>query len=131
MAAKTKTADEVTIETDKMAEPVISASNTTQKTLSEDKPKQERVMYVGPTVTNIGIQNCVYTEIPADAKEVIKEYPEIGNLFIRIKDYPEANRMLREGRGYIYNAFIKAREIKVKNVSKINSTDNIETEERG
>lgn len=109
---------------------------TVQKTKTTDTLKtsvkeQERIMYVGPTVTNIGIQNCVYTEIPADAKEVIKEYPEISNLFIRIKNYPEANRMIREGHGYIYNAFIKAREIKVKNVQKINSADNIETEERG
>lgn len=90
---------------------------TTNENAAQYIPKKERVMYVGPTVTNIGIQNCVYTEIPARAKEIIKEHPEIGNLFIRIEEYPKVNKMLREERGYIYSAFIKAREIKVKNAS--------------
>ena len=55
------------------------------------KPKtktaaKEPVMYVGPTI--------------------------LGNLFIAIKDYPEANAMLREKRGYIHSAFNKALELK-------------------
>ncbi len=70
------------------------------------------VMYVGPTIPGIGIQNQVFTEIPASAQEVFKKEPELGNLFIAIKDYPEANAMLREKRGYIHSAFNKALELK-------------------
>ena len=60
-------------------------------------------MYVGPTVSGIGIQNRVYTEIPEDAKET----PEINHLFIPVRSYPVANQMLREKKGYIYTAFCK------------------------
>ncbi|NBI86819.1 hypothetical protein D3Z47_11645 [Lachnospiraceae bacterium] len=70
------------------------------------------VMYVGPTIPGIGIQNQVFTEIPASAQEAFKKEPELGNLFISIKDYPEANVMLREKRGYIHSAFNKALELK-------------------
>ncbi len=81
------------------------------------KPKtktaaKEPVMYVGPTIPGIGIQNQVFTEIPASAQEAFKKEPELGNLFIAIKDYPEANAMLREKRGYIHSAFHKALELK-------------------
>lgn len=64
-------------------------------------------MYVGPTVSGIGIQNRVYTEMPRDAEEKAKEVPEIAQLFIPVKKYPIANKMLREKRGYIYSAFCK------------------------
>lgn len=68
-------------------------------------------MYVGPTVPGIGIQNRVYTEIPADAAGRVREVPEIGLLFIPVKDYPLANRMLREGAGYIHDAYCKVEDI--------------------
>lgn len=67
----------------------------------------EQRMYVGPTVSGIGIQNRVYTEMPEDAKEKAKEIPEINHLFIPVKNYPVANKMLREKKGYIYSAFCK------------------------
>lgn len=70
------------------------------------------VMYVGPTIPGIGSQNQVFTGIPASAQEAFKKEPELGNLFIAIKDYPEANAMLREKRGYIHSAFNKALELK-------------------
>lgn len=69
-------------------------------------------MYVGPTVPGIGIQNRVYTEIPADAAGRVREVPEIRLLFIPVKDYPLANRMLREGAGYIYDAYRRAVQIR-------------------
>ena len=82
------------------------------------KPKKKETglkgpwMYVGPTVPGIGIQNRVYTEIPADAAGRAKEMPEIGHLFIPVKDYPMANRMLREGVGYIYGAYCRVAKIR-------------------
>lgn len=108
---------------------------TVQKTKTTDTLKtsvkeQERIMYVGPTVPGIGINNAVYTEIPADAKEVIKKVPEIGNLFMPIMQYSEANVMLREKRGYIYNAYQKARNIKIENVKvSINADADTEAKE--
>lgn len=83
-----------------------------------DKAKEQETglkgpwMYVGPSVPGIGIQNRVYTEIPADAAGWAKEIPEVGLLFIPVKDYPMANRMLREGTGYIYDAYCKAAQIR-------------------
>ena len=70
------------------------------------------VMYVGPTIPGIGIQNQVFTEIPENIQEVLKADPEIGNLFIPIRNYPEANTMLREKKGYIYSAFNRALNLK-------------------
>lgn len=82
------------------AEPVAKAQKDKVKAL-------EPRMYVGPTISGIGIQNRVYTEMPEDAKERAKEMPEINQLFIPVKNYPVANQMLREKKGYIYSAFCK------------------------
>lgn len=95
--AKTSTAEEVreTVEAEK-----------------EVKKEPEKLMYVGPTIPGIGIQNRVYTEIPEDAEEVCKEVPEMRNLFIPIIKYPAAEQMLRTGKGYITSAYKKALEYK-------------------
>ena len=69
-------------------------------------------MYVGPTVTGLAIQNRVYTEIPEEAKAVFGDHPEVRNLFIPVRDYPKANRMIREQTGYIYSAFLTALELR-------------------
>ena len=78
------------------------------------KPAAEMgtLMYVGPTIPAFAIQNQVYTGIPEAAKDIIVKSPELGNLFIEIRDYPKANRMLRERDGYIYRAYLKALELK-------------------
>ena len=65
----------------------------------------EPLMYVGPTVTGLAIQNRVYSDIPAEAREAFTDHPELRNLFIPIVEYPKANRMLRGQTGYIYSAF--------------------------
>lgn len=118
-----------------VTEPEKTTEQITNKTSNKATAKeaakvlpQEKIMYVGPTVPGIGIQNCVYTEIPASAKDVIRQYPEIGNLFVRIKDYPKINKMLREGQGYICSAFNKAIEIKINNAENANKVTDIETE---
>lgn len=66
------------------------------------------LMYVGPTVPGLGIQNRVYRGEPVGAADFVAKEPEIGNLFIEISKYPEAGRMLREKNGYIYRAYMKA-----------------------
>ena len=77
-----------------------------------EEVKQENLMYVGPTIPGIGIQNRVYTEIPEAAKEACKDVPEMRNLFIPVIKYPLAEKMLRERKGYIFSAFRKALEYK-------------------
>lgn len=131
MADKSKAAVET-----KQAEQVSVTPDSGQtadagKYSSVEDEKAERVMYVGPTVPGIGIQNRVYMEIPADAKDIIKKEPQIGNLFIHIRDYPVANRMIREKKGYIYSAFLRAEEVMAEN-AEITQTKDVEvTEERG
>lgn len=82
----------------------------TEKTIKE--VKQENLMYVGPTIPGIGIQNRVYTEIPEEVKEACKKVPEMRNLFVPVVKYPIAEKMLRERKGYIFSAFKKALEYK-------------------
>lgn len=89
-----------------------SASNPPPAvTPSKELPKTEgRWIYVGPTLAGIGIQNRVYTEIPKEALSKAKEIPEIKLLFLPVRGYPMANRMLREGSGYLYHAYCELSE---------------------
>ena len=57
---------------------------TTTKAVAKSQAK-EPIMYVGPTVAGLGIQNQVYTEIPKVAQEIIGETPELNNLFSPIR----------------------------------------------
>lgn len=131
MAKKTETEVQAAADAKKEAEIAAAESaGVTEKV--QPVTENERVMYVGPTVPGIGIQNRVYTETPSDAKEVIRENPQIGNLFIKIRDYPIANKMLREKKGYIYSAFLRAEEIMIENAKKAaGSAVETESEERG
>ena len=88
------------------------AARTSQDTKAGAKNISEPLMYVGPTVTGLAIQNRVYSEIPEEAKEKFTDHPQLRNLFIPVRDYPKANRMIREGTGYIYSAFLAALELR-------------------
>ena len=66
------------------------------------------LMYVGPTITGFAIQNRVYSQIPEEAEERFEAEPSLRNLFIPVREYPKANRMIREGTGYIYSAYLTA-----------------------
>ena len=57
----------------------------------------------------------------------------IGDLFIQIRDYPVANRMLREKKGYLYNAYLAAEKIRIENAKKVENTftGGVDMEERG
>lgn len=93
--------------------PASTSNPPLAATPQKEPPKTEgQWMYVGPTLAGIGIQNRVYTEIPKEAQTQAKEIPEINLLFIPVKDYPMANRMLREGSGYLYHAYCKLAEKK-------------------
>lgn len=70
------------------------------------------LMYVGPTITGFAIQNRVYSRIPDEAKERFKTSPWLRNLFIPVSEYPKANKSLRTRTGYIYEAYMKAGEVR-------------------
>ena len=131
MAKKTETEVQAAADAKKEAE-IAAAESAGVTEKAQPVTENERVMYVGPTVPGIGIQNRVYTETPSDARKVIRENPQIGNLFIKIRDYPIANKMMREKKGYIYSAFLRAEEIMIENAKKAaGSAVETESEERG
>lgn len=83
-------------------------------TVATPPKKDGPMMYVGPTISGLAIQNVVYSSIPSTIETVKKEVPEIINLFIPVSKYGDAERMIRTGSGYLYNAFVKALEFKEK-----------------
>lgn len=91
------------------AKPKKKAATTKKK---PEAKALEQKMYVGPTIVGFAIQNRVYTDIPEAAKEELKNDPELSNLFIDIKDYPKADKMIREETGYIFSAYMKALALK-------------------
>lgn len=93
-------------------EAAVESAKPAGKTQAKKPKAKGPWMYVGPSVSGIGIQNRVYTEMPEDAKEKAKEAPEINLLFIPVAGYPAANKMLREKKGYIYSAFCKVGALK-------------------
>ncbi len=97
------------VQEEKIIEKAFSAESAgpAGKTQAKKPKAMGPWMYVGPTISGIGIQNRVYTEIPKDAEERAEEVPEINHLFIPVASYPTANKMLREKKGYIYSAFCK------------------------
>ncbi len=127
MAAKNKSAAEA-MKTKQTAE-----AETHKKTV-EAKKEPARYLYVGPTVPGIGIQNRVYTDLPQEVIAMMNHgHSVIGDLFINIRDYPTAERMIREKKGYLYNAYLAAQKIRMENVKKAEDTftGGAETEERG
>ena len=101
----------------KKAEAVAEEVVVEEAVIEEAAPVQETkapepVMYVGPTIPGVGIQNRVYTEIPAGAQEAFKELPELRNLFLKIEQYPMAEQMIREKKGFVHSAFAKALKLK-------------------
>ena len=64
------------------------------------------LMYVGPTLTKYGvIQNVIYNGLPATAVEVMGKFPLFKALFIDPKNYPSAERNIREQTGYYWAAY--------------------------
>lgn len=65
----------------------------------------EPLMYVGPTIKAVAIQNRVYTEIPEPAKKAMTECPLLSNLFVPVMKYPDAERQIGTGKGSLSVAF--------------------------
>lgn len=89
-----------------------------KKTQAVAEAKTEAVLYVGPTISGIAITGTVYTTIPEAAKAAKADAPMILNLFIPIREYGEAERMIREKRGYVYSAYAEAQKFKLERGGK-------------
>lgn len=89
---------------------------TEEKVIAPKEPEKkvnEPKMYVGPTIAKLGlIQNVVYTGIPASASAAITDNPMIGNLFIRVADYPKAERSIRERTGLYWLAYNEVQNVR-------------------
>lgn len=95
------------------AEPVKKKVSRVKDTATGKEPAaNEPMMYVGPTIPGVAIQNTVYTEMPEALEEAQKECPEFGNLYLPIMKYAMAEQMIRKKSGYIYTAYKKALEYK-------------------
>lgn len=98
----------------------MSESNKNkEKTKSPIKNKQlavsgelKTVLYVGPTISGIAITGTVYTSIPDAAKAAREKAPMFLNLFIPIREYGAAERMIREKKGCVYSAYAEALKFK-------------------
>ena len=91
------------------------AATVPQKAPSEAEIKaQEPLIYVGPTIPGIAIQNTVYEPIPEAAREAAKGLPVFLDLFIPIMKYPDAELQIRKKTGRLYSAFTKALTLKNK-----------------
>lgn len=76
--------------------------------------EEQQMMYVGPTINGVAIQNMVYEKKPDALEKAQKVCPEISNLFLPVRKYATAERMIRMRSGYIYEAYKKALEYKAK-----------------
>lgn len=78
-----------------------------------EQKKEAPKIYVGPTIEGMAIQNVVYNNgIPEATTEAIREEPAIASLFLPLDRFSMATSMLSTGKGYIFEAFIKALEYK-------------------
>lgn len=100
-------------ETTEKVEPVKKKVSRVKDTASGKEPTaNEPMMYVGPTIPGVAIQNTVYAGMPEALKEAQKDCPEFGNLYLPIMKCAMAEQMIRKKNGYIYAAYKKALEYK-------------------
>lgn len=96
----TKTTGKKTEAVKETAEEVKAVEETTVPA----EPKL--LMYVGPTLTKYGvIQNVIYNGLPATAVEAMEKFPLFKALFIDPKNYPSAERNIREQTGYYWATY--------------------------
>jgi len=93
----------------KKADPAVKEEVVQAK---QPKPENEPLMYVGPTIAGVAIQNRVYKGIPEGLKQAIEDMPEFGNLLLPVKDYAMAEEMIRTGKGFVASAYRRAAHYK-------------------
>lgn len=74
----------------------------------QQPPKDERIIYVGPTIPGVATRNTVYAEIPASLQTAIKSAPYLANLCVQIDGLATALAEIRTKSGATYNFYKKA-----------------------
>ena len=98
--------------TKKTAKTKAAAAAEAAEAVKEEAKAAEPVMYAGPTIHGVATQNVVYVELPEGLKAAIKAVPVIANLCIPVSKYAEAEKQIREKKGYIWSAYKRALEFK-------------------
>lgn len=82
---------------------------TSKKNKSTRTAVGDPLMYIGPTLAKFGvINNVVYAAIPDSITELIAGTPIIGQLFIQVIQYPEAEKCINEQTGSVWAAYKEA-----------------------
>ena len=83
--------------------------------VKKETKKVEKVLYFGPTIPGVAIENTVYSEMP-DIADAIEACPELAQLFIpeslMVKLYPIAEQSLFKRTGAAYAAYQAALRFK-------------------
>lgn len=70
------------------------------------------LMYVGPTIRAVAVQNTTYTEVPESAKKAMADCPLLANLFVDVRRYPDVERQISKRSGALFVAFEAALKYK-------------------
>ena len=84
-----------------VAEEIVADEAVIEEAAPAEEKAPEPLMYVGP----------------AGAQEAFGKLPELRNLFLEIEQYPMAEKMLRDQKGFVFSAFSKALTLKGGNES--------------
>jgi hypothetical protein len=80
-----------------------------KKNAEAKAPVNKKVLYFGPTIPGVAIENTIYSEMPPDATEAFTECPELRQLFIpedqMVKLYPIAENSLVSRKGAAFAAY--------------------------
>jgi hypothetical protein len=75
---------------------------------TKNKAVKEKVLYFGPTIPGVAIENTVYSEMP-DISEALAACPELQQLFVpeslMVKLYPIAEQSLFRQKGAAFVAY--------------------------
>jgi len=80
-----------------------------------DKAVKEKVLYYGPTIPGVAIENTMYSEMP-HIDEALADCPQLRQLFIpesmMVKLYPMAEQSIFHRSGAPYAAYMAAMKYK-------------------
>lgn len=79
---------------------------------SKNKPKDERIVYVGPTIPGVATRNTTYDGMPEQLREAIKEAPCLQNLCVPVSELAVALEEIRNRQGATYTMYKKALDYK-------------------
>ena len=93
-----------------MSKKKIEASNECTKKCSAGETlagllNKEAMIYVGPTIPGFARNKTIYCSLTDAMKKMVSETPQLSGLFVKLSDYPEAQRQIHDNNGFIYLAY--------------------------